>query len=100
VEIIGNGFQVWLASEEPWEVALDATIIVGGNSFTCTFFTLAQIQSILDRWRLSGECLGGTYFWAANMVIVRELSEFDIKLTIEDLIKTGEFKSVFSNGSS
>lgn len=67
-----------------------------GSRFVATFFTLANIASLLKQYEQSGECLNGTYFWASDMVIVRELTREAISQTIDDLIQSGEFESAFS----
>ena len=67
-----------------------------GEQYIATFFTLANIVAILERYATSGECKGGLYFWASNMIVVKELSEQVIRTTIEDLIDHGELEQAFS----
>jgi outer membrane translocation and assembly module TamA len=67
-----------------------------GERYIATFFTLKNIQRLTDGYKASGECNSGQYFWAANMLIIRDLSEKTIQQTIADLVANGEFKQVFS----
>lgn len=50
----------------------------------------------MKKYKNSGECAGGLFFWAADMVIVNQLSERIICATIDRLLDDGEFVSVFS----
>lgn len=67
-----------------------------GERYSATFFTVANIKSILGRYEETGECAGGTYFWASNMVVVRDLTISTIHSAIKDLLQTGEFYSIFA----
>lgn len=67
-----------------------------GTRYTATFFTLENIRRLLHRYEKSGECCQGLYFWAADIIIVRDLRRESLEETIDDLIATGEFYSVFS----
>lgn len=42
-----------------------------GTRWSATFLTLDEIGRILDRWRASGEGLGGAYFSCPDLIIVR-----------------------------
>ncbi|VYT90689.1 hypothetical protein [Metakosakonia massiliensis] len=72
------------------EVLLD-----NGDKYTATFFTLTNIHYLFENNKKTGECHNGLYFWAANMILVKSLSEGIIKEVIYDLLKTGEFFSSF-----
>ena len=66
-----------------------------GKEYAATFFTLANIEMIMKRYALSGECLRGKYFWSSSMIIVRDLTRKTIEETVEDLLESGEFEAVF-----
>lgn len=63
--------------------------------YSATFFTLENISTIMKSYKKSGECSNGLYFWSLNMIIVEKISEDEVKETVCDLLKTGEFFSVF-----
>lgn len=67
-----------------------------GERYVATFFTISNIQEIMKRYRSTGECNHGQYFWASDMIIVEELTETTIKETIEHLLLEGEFEDIFS----
>jgi hypothetical protein len=67
-----------------------------GTRHTATFFTLRNITTLLDGYRESGECANGLYVWAADMIIVHELSDEVVKRTVADLLATGEFGGAFA----
>lgn len=66
-----------------------------GRKFVATFFTLANIESMMRKDRVTGECAGGLYFWASDMIVVRRLDRETIERTVADLIKSGEFEKAF-----
>ncbi len=67
-----------------------------GGRFAATFFTLSNVNRILERYRKTGECKRGTYFWASDMIIVEQLTEAVIHDVIQDLIDQNEFWAAFS----
>lgn len=67
-----------------------------GESFSAVFFTLQNIETLMKRYKKTGECADGLYFWTSDMVIVQQLSEKTICATIDKLLVEGEFESVFS----
>ena len=67
-----------------------------GESFSVVFFTLRNIDTLMKRYKKTGECAGGLYFWASDMIIVERLTEKTICETIDNLLAEGEFGYVFS----
>ena len=67
-----------------------------GSRYAGTFFTLNNLRSLFEKNERTGECKGGLYLWASDMVIVRELSEVSIYETVADLIAEGGFEGAFS----
>lgn len=70
----------------------DVEITVNGSKYIATFFTIENIKSLMEKYKSTGECLGGTYFWAADMIIVKDLSESTIHSTLDCMIKNGELE--------
>lgn len=70
-----------------------------GERYTATFFTLQNIQSLLDNYKITGECNSGQYFWASDMIIVEKLTPETIRQTVQDLLST-DFKCAFSGPHS
>jgi hypothetical protein len=100
------------------EIGYDILIVEGGNPINplddnvdvlvrfptgvdhaAVFATLRGIQSRMEYFKVSGECAGGLYFWAADLVIVASLTDAVIRATVKDLLESGEFASAFSEGS-
>jgi hypothetical protein len=87
------GAQVW----DPLTDNVDVEVtLTDGRRFGATFFTLQNVQRLFEKNRATGECLGGLYLWAANMILVETLIMDVIRKTIEDLLGNGEFFFVFS----
>ena len=67
-----------------------------GESFSAVFFTPQNIDTLMKRYKKTGECAKGLYFWASDMLIVQELTEHTICETIDNLLAEEEFASAFS----
>lgn len=64
-----------------------------GRRFTGLFGTLTDVQAAMDRYRSSGECLDGRYFWAAQLVLVDRANVETIVAVVEDLAHSGEMET-------
>ncbi|WP_330290606.1 hypothetical protein [Streptomyces sp. NBC_00576] len=52
---------------------VDAVITApDGMRWSATLLTRSAIDSVMDHWASTGECLGGQYFQVRDLVIVRE----------------------------
>lgn len=67
-----------------------------GECFSAIFFTLRNIEALMKRYKKTGECVGGLFFWASDMIIVESLTEKTICKTIDHLLAEDEFGYVFS----
>ena len=67
-----------------------------GQRFFATFFTIQNVRTLMHNWEKSGEDNRGQHFWAADMIIVKELTEQVIDETIQYLYENAELESVFS----
>lgn len=67
-----------------------------GESFSAVFFTPRNIDTLMKRYKKTGECAGGLYFWASDMIIVERLTEKTICETVDNLLAEEEFGYVFS----
>lgn len=68
----------------------------GGQDYVANFTTQKFIDDIFRKNKKTGECLSGTYFCMPdNMVIVDELTNDNIKKTIDDLIDKKEIECYF-----
>lgn len=67
-----------------------------GKSFSAVFFTPRNIDTLMKRYKKTGECAGGLYFWASDMIIVERLTEKTICETVDNLLAEEEFGYVFS----
>lgn len=64
-----------------------------GRSFSATFFTIKNLQTLMKRYRDSGECAQGVYVWATDMIVVESISKEIIERVVADLIASGEISS-------
>ncbi|WSD65420.1 hypothetical protein OIE69_18945 [Actinacidiphila glaucinigra] len=64
-----------------------------GNRWSGTIFTLDEVQRLMDRWKDTGECLDGTYFYCWDELIVRHAGISSMVRVIDDLVVTGDYES-------
>lgn len=91
---------VVFSSEQMREPVLDDNVDVevedeDGVRWTATFFTLENARTLLRRWARTGECGGGLYLWAPDLILVEVVSDDVIRRTVEALRASGEFESAF-----
>ena len=67
-----------------------------GKKYVLTFFTINNVHTIMSRHALSGESMGGNYFWCCDMIIVRRLDDVTIRGAIEDMLNRDCFFKAFS----
>ncbi|HET6288160.1 MAG TPA: hypothetical protein VFG15_15605 [Amycolatopsis sp.] len=60
-----------------------------GSRWTATFLSYAELGRILDRWKVSGECLNGTYFTCPDLVLIREPGVRNMFSAVQDLVADG-----------
>lgn len=66
-----------------------------GSNWVATFFTYANITSLTQKNRATGECSSGQYFWASDMILVDEISRERIEEIVAYLLEEEEFEFVF-----
>jgi hypothetical protein len=100
-------YTVWIEVEAwapgawtPADANTDVTVTFGdGSSWVASFFSYANIQTLTEKNRRTGECLAGAYFWASDMILVDEASRPRIEEVVHYLLEEGEFESVFTRQS-
>jgi hypothetical protein len=97
-------YYIWIEAEQwspgewnPMDCNSDVMVSFReGAEWTATFFTYKNISTLVEKNRLSGECLQGSYFWATDMILVDEISRERIAQVVKHLIEAGEFESIFT----
>lgn len=80
-----TGYQV----ENKDDDNLDINVILeNGEVFFCTIFTTKNISSLMKKNSLS-------FFWADNMVVVKDLSKENIIKFVEESLELDNFKIIF-----
>ena len=95
--------EIWIEAEQwadggwlPEDCNSDVILTFeNGEKWVASFFTNRNIKTLTEKNKASGECLGGTYLWASNMILVDELSRVRIVVVVNDLIEEGEFEDAF-----
>jgi hypothetical protein len=94
-------FCVRVVGPHLWDPAADNVDVevtfADGHRFGATFFTVKNVELLFEKNRVTGECGGGVYLWATNMILVQELTMEVIQRTVQDLLNSDEFLSAFSS---
>lgn len=92
----GYTFRINWTSSEPLNPTQDAAEIriktSDGQEFTLDFVAKGFLDYVFEKNKETGECAGGAYFCMPRMIVVRELSEKDIKSTLDELIANAEIE--------
>jgi hypothetical protein len=99
---------IWIEAEHwapgEWTPENDNSDVVvtlkDGSRWSATYFTFSNIALLRESYRTSGECRGGRYFYATNMILVESLTREEVEGTIVDLLHAGEFRSAFAAESA
>lgn len=95
--------EIWIEAEQwaegEWNQEDDNSDVIvtfaTGEMWVASFFPYSNIQTLTEENKGTGECLGGTYLWASDMILVEELSRSRIEAVIDDLLSEDEFREVF-----
>ena len=97
----GQQFELSVVGNQQYNVGDDNVDVEvrfpDGSRYVATFFTLTNIATLFNKNRETGECLGGLYFWAADMIIVESLEPGTLVATVSGLLEDDEFFSAFSS---
>ncbi len=75
---------------DPDDDNVDVRVILDdGRRFMPTFFTLANVQRLMDKYALEGGNANGLYFHAADAVMIRRLTDEAIHAAVKDMVTTG-----------
>ena len=96
---------IWIENEahspQGWDPADSNSLVVvtleDGSQWSAMSFSYKNIASLVEKNRRTGEWLSGKYFWAADMVLVEEVSRDCIEKVITQLVDINpqEFKEIF-----
>ncbi len=96
---------IWIESEKTGPVIggheftddnSDVIVTLGDNSkYVATFFTFDNINTLRTKNQKTGECLGGKFFWASDMLLIDKIERKEITDVIDELIRTKEFELIF-----
>ncbi len=85
-----------LTAGDTLEVVTDVHVYApDGRHWAGTVASVEAIEAVMDWYRESGEALGGRYFWAADLLIVRVPTVSVAFDSVFDLIAIGELDACF-----
>jgi len=93
---------IWIEAEERengWDVDDDNSDVTvtfdSAQKWAASFFTYKNIDTLSRKNQKTGELLGGLYFCAADMILVRTLDRHTVEKVVADLLEAGEFEVFF-----
>ena len=97
-------YSIWIEAEEwvvgEWNPVDDNSDVIvtfeNGDKWVATFFSYQNILSLTQKNRKTGECLGGKYFVATDMILVDEVSRDRIEEVVADLVKANDLETYFA----
>jgi hypothetical protein len=104
MEFVNHHYSIWIEAEEwapgkrnPADDNSDVIVTFPRDErWVATFFSYQNIRSLIEKNLASGECLGGKYLAATQMILVDEVSRERIEEVVADLMKQNEFSSYFA----
>jgi hypothetical protein len=85
------------ANPHPLDENIDVEVTFdNGNRYVATFFTLENIRMLIQKYKRTGECHNGLYFWASDMIILERLTPENVQKAVVDLLEHDEFEAAFS----
>ncbi len=97
-------YSIWIEAEGwvpgRWTPADDNSDVIvtfeSGERWVATFFSYQNILSLREKNRETGECLGGKYFCATDMILVDEVSRGRIEEVAAEMLDQKEFDTFFA----
>lgn len=97
-------FRLWIEAEEwapgewdPTDDVTDAVVtLADGSRWVASFCTFSHLQALRANCAESGECLGGKYLWASDLILVDDTSRPSLEAVVRDLIEQDELRGAFS----
>ena len=95
---------LWIEAEQwgagEWSPADDATeavvTLADGSRWVATFCAFQHVAALRANCAESGECLGGRYLWASDLILIDDTSRASIETVVRDLLQRGDLPSAFS----
>ena len=95
---------IWRSSENwapgQWSAGSDMVDVLvtlsDGTRWSATMCSFTHISTLREKWLQSGECLSGSYVWAANLILVKDTSRSCLEAVLCDLMVSGEFSSALA----
>ncbi len=92
--MVTDKYNVWIESEQwaegEWDIRNDNTDVIvefdNKKRWIASFFTYSNINKLVEKNKITGECLNGKYFWASDMILVDEVSRERIQEVIQSFI--------------
>lgn len=61
-----------------------------GEEYSADFITLKHLDYLFEKNKRTGECLDGTYFCMPGMIVIEEITDENVRRTVDDLVQNME----------
>ena len=95
---------IWIDAEDwapgewvPDDDVTDAIVTLeDGTRWVGTFCAFGHVARLRANCAASGECLGGKYLWASDLILIDDTSRASIEVVMRDLVDSGDYQSALS----
>ncbi|WP_111858087.1 hypothetical protein [Acinetobacter sp. CFCC 10889] len=84
-----------IPNEDTTHQNIDFTIKTDGKTYWGSATTTANIQSIMEKNKQTGECASGAYHWQTNVIILNQFTVECLALAVTDIIEDEDLDSIF-----
>ena len=94
----------WIEAEHwapgEWTPDDDVTDVIAtlsdGSRWIGTFCAFNHVSRLRDHCAASGECLGGRYLWASDLILIESTARESVEAALRDLLRAGELRSALA----
>jgi hypothetical protein len=102
--MVEDEFDLWIEAEHwapgEWQPRDDVTdtivTLADGTRWAASFCAFDHLATLRRNCAANGECLGGKYLWASDLILIDDTSRSSIDAAVRDLLASGELRSAFS----
>lgn len=85
-------------NDDAEDQSVDVTLVLpSGERLVATFVTLEYLKAMRQLHRQTGDFCNGKYFTTSGMIEIEEISEENIRKTIDDLIEQESLHIIFDD---
>lgn len=97
IEMEGAELGQWPAYVNEYDCNADVIVTFADRSrWVATCYTYANVTTLADKNRRTGEKMSGAYLWGSDMLLVDQVTRPRIEQIVAHLIEDGSFETIFT----